>query len=43
MAQWRIKVLFDENDIEIPYPKRDLYIRQAPATLPAPAAANETD
>jgi small-conductance mechanosensitive channel len=39
----RIKVLFDENDIEIPYPKRDLYIRQAPATLPAPAAANETD
>ncbi len=39
----RIKVLFDENDIEIPYPKRDLYIRQAPETLPLPAAADETD
>lgn len=38
----RIKVLFDENGIEIPYPKRDLYIRQAPETLPPPATDDET-
>lgn len=30
----RIKALFDEAGVEIPYPKRDLYIKQAPGGVP---------
>ena len=30
----RVKALFDEAGVEIPYPKRDLYIKQAPGGVP---------
>ena len=39
----RVKQLFDENGIEIPYPKRDLYIKQAPAALESPAPQEPAD
>ncbi len=39
----RVKTLFDAAGIEIPYPKRDLYIRQAPdEPRPAPGMTQET-
>lgn len=37
----RVKELFDEAGIEIPYPKRDLYIKQAPDKATPLSAANE--
>ncbi len=40
----RVKVLFDAAGIEIPYPKRDLYIKQAPGSnSPWPTSEQETD
>ena len=40
----RVKALFDESGIEIPYPKRDLYIKQAPGgTLPWPTSSPDPD
>jgi small-conductance mechanosensitive channel len=41
----RVKTAFDNNGIEIPYPKRDLYIRSAPdgqATALTPTAGDGT-
>jgi small-conductance mechanosensitive channel len=39
----RLKTLFDANGIEIPYPKRDLYIKQAPSDESAMVAPKEPD
>ncbi len=40
----RVKALFDQAGIEIPYPKRDLYIKQAPDSTPSwPTSNQETD
>lgn len=35
----KIKLRFDEHGIEIPFPQRDVHVRDWPATLPAPQAA----
>jgi small-conductance mechanosensitive channel len=37
----RVKALFDEAGVEIPYPKRDLYIKQAPGGVPLWGPPNE--
>jgi small-conductance mechanosensitive channel len=39
----RVKTLFDSNGIEIPYPKRDLYIKQAPGAGPWAAPPEDSD
>jgi small-conductance mechanosensitive channel len=31
----RVKELFDEHGVEIPYPKRDIYVRSRPERKPA--------
>ncbi|TFI56925.1 mechanosensitive ion channel [Sphingomonas parva] len=37
----RLWVLFQENRIELPYPQRDIRVKEWPAAVPAPAAPRE--
>jgi small-conductance mechanosensitive channel len=37
----RLWVLFKENDVELPFPQRDIRVKEWPANMPAPAPASD--